>query len=152
MEVIKCTPLCTIPETHIKCRHKPNESTLKDSAVLVKYSRGLVVVVDDCEGGAATERVWPKDAGHVMVVKAYDSLEASHANPRVLDDARHALVRTHQEFYRGVDDMTAELSRKNWLEVALNRSLKMPRIDELLLRHWPRHEDQQGGRWAGRRR
>jgi len=91
-EVIKCTPLCNIKDENIKCRHNHSDSVTKVVSHLIPYAKDLAVIVDDCEGNPQAERVWPKNADHVFVVKPYDSLEASEADSTVLDEIRHSLM------------------------------------------------------------
>merc|ERR1711871_1884210 len=99
-QIVKHTPLCSvIPWTKIKCREKVDDDTKKFVSNLVKYSRGLCVILDDCEGNPAAERVWPKDARNVHVLKPYDCLEEANSKSHVLDHARRVFQKVHREFY-----------------------------------------------------
>jgi len=131
-QVIRCTPLCNIQKANIRCREKMNDDVKKNSALLVKYARGLVVIVDDCEGNPVAERVWPKDAHHVHVVKPYDCLEASQSDSTELDNTRRILGQVHSKFYKMMDDMQAQFKRKDWLDIALVNGHPIPRIPDLM--------------------
>lgn len=124
-EVIRCTPLHIIPKKNTKCREQLTDGVQKSVPLVCSYSRGLVVVVDDCEGKPSAERVWPKDAHRVVVIQAYDCLAPTSAksNPSsALDTVRRMLLELHQEFFAKLDQMHSRLQHKEWLDIALGNT------------------------------